>query len=283
MSATDLKQPAAALPRRLPDARSTTTFVSTPVESISLPQAAPPDGGRKVGKASDRQLGHALKPAIEQVVLDTLRENPKVVIDIVYPVLGRVIRKSITSALQALVASIESQAADVFSFKRLKWRWQALTSDRSYAEIVLANSVICSVDEVLLIHRETGLLLVHASRDPEHARDADLVSSMLTAIEDFARDSFDLDADDSLSSFSMAGQTVLIRTSPMMLIAAAVAGNPTSKVNDMLDEVMEQLHSDYHDDLGNFSGDVEPFIGILPVLEACLTIETGQTQHEQKN
>ena len=89
--------------------------------------------------------------------------------------------------------------------KGLKWRWQAMTSDRSYAEIVLANSVICSVDEVLLIHRETGLLLVHASRDPQHARDADLVSSMLTAIEDFARDSFDLDDEDSLSSFSMGG------------------------------------------------------------------------------
>ncbi|MDA0812789.1 MAG: hypothetical protein O3C21_10420 [Verrucomicrobia bacterium] len=242
------------MPKRLPNSGGVPTYVATSVKPISLPQVASADGGRKLGKASDRELGNALKPAIEQVVLDTLRENPKIVIDIVYPVLGRVIRKSITSALQSLVASVESQAADVFSLKRLKWRWQAFTSQRSYAEIVLANSVVCSVDEVLLIHRETGLLLVHASRDSEHARDADLVSSMLTAIEDFARDSFDLDADDSLSSFSMGGQTVLIRTSPMMLIAAAVAGNPTSKVNDMLDEVMETLHSNYHDALANFCG-----------------------------
>lgn len=282
MSATDLQNAKAALPPTTPSAATSQRFNAALVEPISLPPVAKPDAGgtRKPAIASDRHLGQALKPAVEQVVLDILKENPRVVIDIVYPVLGKVIRKSITSALQGLVTSIENQAANVFSPERLKWRFQAMTGNRSYAEIVLANSVIYSVDEVMLIHRETGLLLVHASRDTEQARDADLVSSMLTAIEDFARDSFDLDADDSLSSFSMGGQTVIIRTSPLMLIAAAVSGNPTARVNDRLDEVMEQLHRDYHSELENFSGDVSPFVPVLSILEGCLTTVTGDQKHD---
>ena len=243
---------------------------------IELPQAPRPGEGARV-PASDRALGKALKPAIEEVILDTLRENPRVVIEIVYPVLGRAIRKAIAGALQGLVRSIESQAANVFSTRRLRWRWQALTTDRSYAEIVLANSVVYSIDEILLIHRETGLLMLHASRDSDLARDADLVSSMLTAIEDFARDSFDLDADESLSEFTMADQTVVIRTSPLLVLAAAVTGNPTQKVKDQFDELLEDIHRDYREKLESFAaeGDIEPFISILTRLEANLKRETG--------
>ena len=60
-----------------------------------------------------------------------------------------------------------------------------------------------------------------------------------------------------------------------MLIAAATTGNPTSKVNDRLDEVMERLHADYHEQLESFLGDVSPFVSVLPMLESCLTTETG--------
>ena len=277
MSASDRRrsatsvQPARPLPELPKAANAYRTIKTKPIE---LPQVTTP-GDSRGRRASGRELGNALKPVIEDAVLDTLKENPKVIIEIVYPVLGRAIRKSIAAALQSLVATIENQAASVFSVERLKWRWQAITSGRSYAEIVLANSVLFSVDEVLLIHRETGLLLVHASRDPEKARDADLVSSMLTAIEDFARDSFDLDDEDSLSSFTMGGQTVLIRTSPLLVIAAAVEGSPTAKVTNQLDEVMERIHRDHYPQLEAFSGEVAPFVPLLPMLEGCLTRETG--------
>ena len=283
MSVTNLQQPkrhSLPPPGTARQDKGESPFRKITAPKISLPPAPTSEEEGKLRGASDRALGRALKPAIEAVILETLRENPRVVIEIVYPVLGRVIRKSIATALQGLVASIENQAANVFSPQRLKWRWQAMTSDRSYAEIVLANSILYSVDEIMLVHRETGLLLVHASRDPDRAQGADLVSSMLTAIEDFARDSFDLDEEEALSQFTLGSQHVLIRTSPLMLIAAAVGGSPSSKVSDQLDETLEQVHRDYIKQLEEFSGDTDPFVPLLPSLENLLTQATGASERK---
>ena len=120
MSSADLQQSKAGQRARLPDSSAVSQFNSTPVVPISLPQVPRAEDGEEPRAASDGQLGRALKPVIEQVILDTLKENPRVVIDIVYPVLGRVIRKSIASALQGLVVTIENQAANVFSPERFE-------------------------------------------------------------------------------------------------------------------------------------------------------------------
>ena len=66
----------------------------------------------------------------------------------------------------------------------------AWRTGKSFAEVVLLNTLVYRVEQVFLIHAQTGLLLQHVVADAVTAQDADMVSGMLTAIRDFARDSF---------------------------------------------------------------------------------------------
>lgn len=62
------------------------------------------------------------------------------------------------------------------------------------------------VEEVFVIHRESGLLLHHETRDPASMSDSDLISGMLTAIRDFAQDAFGQDIVDlTMMLWDLAG------------------------------------------------------------------------------
>ena len=78
-----------------------------------------------------------------------------------------------------------------FSAQGLKWRLEAWRTGKALREVVLLRTLVYRVEQVFLIHRETGLLLQHVSAGPRRAsQDADMVSGMLTAIRDFVQDSF---------------------------------------------------------------------------------------------
>ena len=59
----------------------------------------------------------------------------------------------------------------------------------SFAEVVLKHTLVYRVEHVFLIHRHTGLLIAHAASQDATSQDPQLVSSMLSAIQDFVRDS----------------------------------------------------------------------------------------------
>ena len=75
----------------------------------------------------------------------------------------------------------------------MQWRWEALRTGRPYAEIVVLRSLLYRVEQVFLIHRESGLLLQHVAarvrRRRLETKDPEMVSGMLTAIQDFVHDS----------------------------------------------------------------------------------------------
>jgi len=244
---------------------------------IELPQADT-DGPR--APASDAELGRALKPAIEDVIVQTLKENPKVVVNIVYPVMGAAIRKAIGASLKGLVEGIEDRATSVFTFRRLRWRIRSWRTGVPYGQIVLAHSLQYRVEEILLIHRRTGILLVGATSLSDESRDRDLVSGMLTAIEDFARDSFELGAEETLTDFSMGDLTMLVRSTPQLLLAAAVRGTAGLEVGDRLDEVAETVHGRYMKELENYNGEENIFAPALPLLESCLLSKMGKPRSQ---
>ncbi len=235
---------------------------------ISIPPPPEDARGPKAGA-----LGRALQPEIEEIIIETLKENPKVVVNIVGPLLGKAIRRSIATSLQALVTSIQRQTSNLFGLRKLAWRWEAWRKKRPYAEIALAHSLIYKVEQVFLIHRETGILALHASATDED--DRDIVSSMLKAMESFVRDSFDLDEDDSLHSIHFGEWELLIKSSPDALLAAAVRGTATPDFHDKLEETLETLSARYGSLIREYEGDPSTLKATFPLLVDCLETETA--------
>ena len=142
--------------------------------------------------------------------------------------------------------------------------------------IVLLNTLHYRVEQLLLIHAETGLLLQHVAVNPGGVQDADQVSAMLTAIRDFVHDSFKVGGTESLDAFRVGDLSVMVEQSPYAVLAGVVRGTAPHQVRLMFREALESIHLLLGGELKAFTGDSAPFVKARPVLEACLVSERRQ-------
>jgi OOP family OmpA-OmpF porin len=223
-----------------------------------------------VRAAADDQLARALAPTIEKSFDESVERDPERIASAVYPVLGPAVRRAIAEALSGLVATINQALEHSFSARGLRWRLEAWRTGMPFAQIVLKHALVFRVEQVFLIHAETGLLLAHVSHDPGQGQDADLVSGMLTAIRDFVQDSFEPGGDGALRSFSVGELTVMVEAGPRALLAAAVRGEPPPELRERFQHTLENVHFRFPRALKEFEGDAEPFAPAAPMLAECL-------------
>ena len=97
-----------------------------------------------------------------------------------------------------------------------------------------------------------------------------MVSGMLTAIRDFARDSFGGRAEDTLERFRVGELNCLIEHGPHAYLAVVVRGTPPHDLRLTLQRAIEAIHLQQTADLERFSGDASIFDDARPVLQECL-------------
>ena len=218
----------------------------------------------------DRQLGRALAPTIETALRESIRRNPREIATAIFPVLGPAIRKAIAETMAGLVRSINSAVEHSLSVRGLRWRIEAWRTGVPYAEIVIKHALLYRVEQVFLIHAESGLLIAHVTAPGLNVADADLISGMLTAIQDFVRDSFRPAEGGSLSTFTVGEHTVHVESGPRALIAAVIRGQSPETVTQRLQTTLEQIHLEFASQLAEFKGDAAPFEAARPLLEENL-------------
>jgi len=225
----------------------------------------------------DKHLAEALEPTIEETIKTSIKKDRKVFVDVLYPVMGPAIRKSISSVILGMVQSFNQILEHSFSIQALKWRLEALRTKKSFGEVVLLHTLVYQVEQIFLIHRNTGLMLQHLVAKEVASQDPDLVSGMLTAIQDFMRDSFGLEEGESLDTLQIGNRSVWIEQGPHAMLTAVIRGNPPEDLKSILNETIESIHLTQGEELESFEGDATPFEATRDQLENCL-----QTQFKQK-
>jgi outer membrane protein OmpA-like peptidoglycan-associated protein len=220
--------------------------------------------------ARDRQLARALAPTVEGAIGESVRRNPRQIATAIFPVLGPAIRTAIAESMAGLVHSINRAIDHSLSIRGLRWRIEGWRTGVPYAQIVLRHALVYRVEQVFLIHAETGLLLGHAAPLDLKARDGDLISGMLTAIQDFVADSFAERESGGLRNFAVGELTVLVEPGPQAVLAAVVRGQPPDELVPRLQDVLERVHLQFVAAFNEFTGDAQPFAPAHPLLEECL-------------
>ena len=218
--------------------------------------------------ARDRQLGIALAPTVENAIRESVQRNPREIATAIFPVLGPAIRKAIAETMSGLVNTINRAIEHSLSPQGIRWRIESWRTGVPFAQIVMRHALVYRVEQVLLVHSETGLLLAHVPAGS--LGDADLVSSMLTAIGDFVNDSFEPKKTGELRAFAAGDLTVLVETGPRANIAAVVRGTPPDSLPAKLQTTLETIHLQWCDPLTAFNGDAAPFTTTRPLLEDCV-------------
>ena len=242
-----------------------------------LPEAIALAGSR------DEQLGRALGPTIETAMRESIRRDPQEMASAIFPVLGPAIRKAIAETMADLVRSINRAVEQTFSIDGIKWRIEAWRTGIPYAEIVIKHALVYRVEQAFLIHAETGLLLEHVSLPDLSVPDADLISSMLSAIQDFVRDSFRPDQGGTLRTFSVGEYTVQVEAGPDALLALVIRGQAPGEVLRKQQDTLETIHLEFATQLNEFSGDTAPFAAARPLIEGCLETVLTTTQASKKS
>ncbi|MGB2741987.1 MAG: OmpA family protein [Cognaticolwellia sp.] len=233
----------------------------------------------------DNSVDKVLQPFVEDSVKNSVAHNSEQMVSSLYPLVGSLVRKSVAAFLSDFMEKTNQLLENSLTIKGLKWRLKARRSGVSYAQYAASQTFAYRVEHVFLIHRETGLLLNTIALDDKDNSDADIVSAMLTAINDFVGDSFSPSHEgqkEQLQSVSTDNFNLLIKPGPRALVVAAVIGNPPQRINDQLQLTIENIHSLYHDELNDFTGDNEPFTSSDSLLRDCLLSEQKNTINVKK-
>jgi outer membrane protein OmpA-like peptidoglycan-associated protein len=210
-------------------------------------------------KGDDEALADALAPTIQETLRESVRRDPQVLADALFPVMGPAIRKSISETLRSMLESFNEALEHSLSWQGLQWRIESFRTGRPFAEIVLMHSLVYRVEQVFLIHRETGLVLSHAVAPTAVSQDADMVAGLLSAIQQFARDSFTPEKSESLGNMTFEELQIRVVTGPGAVIAAAIRGHAPESYSVAMDEALEDIQRFYGSALANFKGDAAPF------------------------
>jgi len=221
-------------------------------------------------RARDPQLMRALAPSVEEAITASVQKNPHALADALFPVIGPAIRKAVTHTFDAMIDSVNQTIERSVSWQAVQWRLTAWRTGKPFAEVVIANTLDYRVEQVFLIHRESGLLLQHAAINQASGQDADQISAMLTAITDFARDSFQVGRADTLESLRVGELAVTIVQGPHAILAAVVRGSIPPPVRASFETALESVHRQLGPALHAFNGDASRFDPARPLLEACL-------------
>ena len=132
------------------------------------------------------------------------------------------------------------------------------------------HSLLYRVEQVFLIHRETGLVLSHvvaptaACAGCGHGRRlCSQRSSNSLAIP------FTPNKTETLGNMTFDELQIRVVTDPDAVIAAAIRGHAPESYNLAMQETLEEIHRLYGSALVNFKGDAAPFRAAESQSRAC--------------
>lgn len=221
-------------------------------------------------QGGDEALSAALTPTIETAVRESVRKDPGTMADALFPVMGPAIRRSILETLRSFLESFNQVLDQSLSVKGMKWRIEALRTGRSFTEVALLHSLVFRVEQVFLIHKKTGLPLGHVSAQSVAMQDPSLISGMLSAIQDFVRDSFHTPQGQGINRMNVGDLDVWIEQGPYAILACVIRGIAPRDLRDRMAEVLENIHREYAAQLDAFNGDSSPFAKVNLELSRCL-------------
>lgn len=254
----------AALARRLddPDVRASET-------GSVLPEAV------RLSVASGPGLSATIAPVVEEAIHSSVRRDPARLVDAIFPVIGPAIRRAIAATLRDMVQSLNDLLESSVSWRGLMWRLEARRTGKPFAEVALLHTLVYQVEQVFLVHSRTGLLLQHVDATSAPSGDPQVVSGMLTAIQDFVNESFNARGEaGTLETMSVGDLTVWIEPGTHAYVAAVVRGHAPGTLRSALQDALAKVHALHAPQLERFQGDAAPFAACRPLLEPCL-----QTKH----
>ncbi|MCV6636741.1 OmpA family protein [Candidatus Albibeggiatoa sp. nov. NOAA] len=235
----------------------------------AIRRASAEDG--HANEMSDAELAESLQVPVTRCIQQSISQDAKALADTLFPIMGPAIRRSINESIKEFLQSVNAAVEQSLSVKGMLWRFEAFRTGQSFADVILQKTLVYRVEQVFLVHKESGLLIQHLSQDGVEVGDSDAVSAMLTAIQDFIRDSFTAEGD--LEKVELGNYTVWLDQSPYAVLACVVRGNASYKLRSVMKQSLETIHARYGRLLEVYEGDPDPLEPCRAILQKNLQMK----------
>lgn len=171
-------------------------------------------------------------PQITESIKKQIKESQDEVVEVLYPIIGRMIKKYITSEMEKLSEKVDAQMEMAFSWEGWKLRIKAWISGTPQKDLVVSKLIEPKIEEIYVIERNSGLLIGSYTR--QESLDKDMVAGMLTAIKAFVEDAFTAEQQE-LESIDYEHYKIVIKNFKSFFISVVCSGGMNSNFKDRLD------------------------------------------------
>ncbi|UZR95425.1 hypothetical protein [Chondrinema litorale] len=181
-------------------------------------------------------------PFLANAIKNSIHDAQDEMVDALYPILGKMVKKYVVRELEALSERIDKQIDNTFS-PEMWWNYiKAMFTGKKPGEVIIANANKPVIEQVFLIEQNSGILLGNYSKN--EAFDQEMVAGMLTAIKTFAKDAFAARQED-LELIDYETAKIVIKNLHTFFIAVVVSGvvdkSYLSKLDDTLWDFTEKI------------------------------------------
>ncbi|MFY9241452.1 MAG: cell envelope biogenesis protein OmpA [Polaribacter sp.] len=173
---------------------------------------------------------------ITQTIKIQIRDSQDEVVEALYPIMGKLVKKFIVAEITKLSENINETINNKFSITQIIKR--LFKGKKTDAEDVLQEVFEPIIEEVFVISENSGLLIGNYSRG--NIADKDMISGMLTAIKSFAEDAFSKEGQD-LEDIKFETFQLSMQNFKSIYIATATSGALNREFKDILSENLNTL------------------------------------------
>jgi hypothetical protein len=227
--------------------------------------------GRSI-RDSREEMAEALGPVMGEAIRVQIRESRDDMAEAIYPVIGSSVQKAINEFVRELQRNIDARFKDAFGPRGMIRMALARLFGISVSQMTLRDALSFSIRDVFLIQHESGLLIDHSHPGNPDATDSDLISAMLTAIRDFAHDSFGhAGKDEQLDEVQYGDQRIIIQSGRAVYLAVVITGVEPEGFRAKLHEFVSNLHVKHEKSLRQFNGDPTTLPNLQPKITRLIT------------
>ena len=182
-------------------------------------------------------IPETLGPAITETLKKQIKINKDAVVDALYPILGKMVKKYVAQEMKMLSEKMNKQ----FSFSSLfKRKFKSTVTGQDENELMFDNLASAKVEQVLLIEKDSGIL--KASYSQSETMDEEMVSGMLTAIKSFVEDAFNQRNQD-LESIEYELYQIHLQSFATHYMAVVISGNFGLQAKNKLQDVIFEFYN----------------------------------------
>jgi len=212
-----------------------------------------------IAKTSERDpeaLSRSLQSILASSVKKEIASNKDAMIDSLYPIMGGMISKYVTSAIRELMETINRKIDEGLSVERIKRKIKSKITGVSETELLLEESGEALVSSLFIIHKKSGILISEAHLQESEIDDPSMIASMASAIKDFINDWIKSDTEhDEIQLLSYGNATLYIESAGSVYMIAFMDAEPDQEQRAEINRFFASLVKEYMEFLQHFDGD----------------------------